>query len=438
MTDPLSPNYKKDIGRLVTDRFDFQKHINGEDFRHTASTIDLFPTVVIASNTYTTVQSALQAISTSLSPPVIQDATGSVKGILKLTSDLGGSADFPQVIGLRTVPISTSLPSNNDVLVFNGTFWAPGALSSTFIIGGDLTGTSGNQTVVSLTGDGFNNVNVIGTKIQFISTVTTPTINQAIHATAAGKNLLITAQATNGSGQNGGDVVISGGAPGSGGLRGGTRLQINGSNLLQTTEVVSGQRVLGLTSDTAITSTNMPASTGDLVVYVGNAATNPAANPSGGAILYASAGKLNVRQQDGSDFVLGAIPNPSLWGDTGQQTYTARNYSTTTGSSPNLAFSYAIPVSTAVKIDTIIIGKKVGSTDSVIFNLSDGYVRESGSPVQMGASITSADPRVVGGATSWTIPTISISGNTLQVYTGANTATSINWFVVIQLAIILG
>jgi len=51
----------KGIGRLVTDRFDFEKHIKGESFRHTASQID---TTAISGIASTNVQGVLQEIYT--------------------------------------------------------------------------------------------------------------------------------------------------------------------------------------------------------------------------------------------------------------------------------------------------------------------------------------------------------------------------------------
>ncbi len=45
---PLLPNYKKDIGRLATDRYDFQNHIEGIAFRHKAKQIDLEPVLLLS------------------------------------------------------------------------------------------------------------------------------------------------------------------------------------------------------------------------------------------------------------------------------------------------------------------------------------------------------------------------------------------------------
>ena len=179
----------------------------------------------------------------------------------------------------------------------------------------------------------------------------------------------------------------------------------------------------------------MPAGTGDIVMYLQNAATAPSSgNPSNGAILYANSGQLRVRQQDGNDFSIGSIPNPSVWGPSTSQTYTSRNYIFSTSSTPSLAFNYTIPDPSSIRVDVIMVGQKVGTTDTAQYNLSLGYVREGGAPVAVG-TLTSADPRYNGDGSGWTAPTITLSGNNINVYTGALLSATIHWTVITQLTI---
>jgi len=51
---------------------------------------------------------------------------------------------------------------------------------------------------------------------------------------------------------------------------------------------------------TGVTTTEMPANTGDLVTFIGNAAVAPSANPVGGGILYCDAGALKYRGTSGT------------------------------------------------------------------------------------------------------------------------------------------
>jgi len=448
MSDPLVPNYKTGVGRLVTDRFDFQDHIDGYDFRHKANQIDLVPAITISSISQTNVQAAIAALTAVVTPPTIQDATVTIKGIIKLAGDLGLTADSPKVIGLRGVPISSTVPSspadNGKVLTFNGGIWSATTAGNAFVAAGDLSGNNVTQTIINLTGNGGGLITISGNTLQFLQGVI-PFIKQETHATIAGKNLTIQAQSTGGTNLAGGDVIITGGAPGTGGKKGGVRLQLNANNIAQATEVVANQRVFGLFGDgsgsgSALTNTQMNTGTGDMVMFIGNALTIPSVNPSGGTILYSSGGQLFVRQGDSQQFSIGSIPNPSIWGTSGQQTYTSRSYVNTTGS-PTAGNAFTIDFNTAgftnssIRVDVIFIGKRKTSLDAAQFNMSVGYVTSgAGAPTLIG-TLTNSDPRTNGGASGWTIPNIDFSGTTLRVTTGGLAATNIWWFTIVQLSV---
>jgi len=123
-------NYKPGIGRLVTDRFDFQDHVDGYQFNHKAGIVDLSPTLVIDEITKTNVQDALEALLAHLTPTGVPDATTSIKGILKLAGDITGTASNIVVSGIRGYSISTLPPSSNNVLTWNGSSWIPSAVPS--------------------------------------------------------------------------------------------------------------------------------------------------------------------------------------------------------------------------------------------------------------------------------------------------------------------
>jgi hypothetical protein len=111
------------------------------------------------------------------------------------------------------------------------------------------------------------------------------------------------ATATNG---NGGEVRIAGGVPDGSGLSGKMSLRLDGefgSTLVSLVEVAAGRRVLGLCID--VTSVQMPASTGDMVIFVANASTVPTANASGGGILYCEGGALKFRGTSGTITTVG-------------------------------------------------------------------------------------------------------------------------------------
>lgn len=92
---------------------------------------------------------------------------------------------------------------------------------------------------------------------------------------------------------SGGAVNITGGKPvlpGTTGSRGGVRLGLGQDftnfSLCEVVEPAVGQRAIALCQlGGGITSTQLPANTGDGVIWIGNAAVNPTASPVGGAIL---------------------------------------------------------------------------------------------------------------------------------------------------------
>lgn len=97
----------------------------------------------------------------------VPDATSTVKGILKLTNDLGGSANLPKVTGLQDYDVSDTAPTDGQVLTWIDLdqFWAPQSLpeanSSTkgiLPLSLDLGGTSNFPRVVGIQGRAIQNV----------------------------------------------------------------------------------------------------------------------------------------------------------------------------------------------------------------------------------------------------------------------------------------
>lgn len=107
---------------------------------------------------------------------------------------------------------------------------------------------------------------------------------------------------------NGAACELYGGArkSGSAGLSGPIRAILNNTETaIEVAEVASGRRAVVLCRFANITTTQLPASTGDGVVYVGNAATAPTANSVSGGLLYSEGGAGKWRGTGGTTTTFG-------------------------------------------------------------------------------------------------------------------------------------
>ena len=441
---PLNPNITTGAhtGRVVTDRYDFQKHITGEDFRHDSDQLTLNPAVSIDSVDYDNVQDAITELATLITPPVVPDATTGVKGIIRLGGDIAGTgttALTPRVSGLQGSPVSVAPPALNNVLTWTGATWAPAAPANAFTASGDLAGNAVAQTVIGITGDGGSAVDITARFLVFNGTVTSPVIAQDDTASGAGQDLTIAAQDTNQASQTGGSIRLVSGDGGSGGVAGGISLTASGAPLIHVAVPAVGRRVVGLVPSADVTATQMPANTGDRVVYIAEAATAPSTGiPVGGAILYSKANGLWTKNQDGYDFQLGTNPNPYFWGSAseGGSVIQYRTVIRTTTAATDIAFAKSFAdaemLNAMVKVDVVAVGKEFGAVNASIHNLVRGYISNGSTPAAVGTT-TSTDARTTGTASGWTIPSITTSGSILRVLTGANAATTIYWFITVKL-----
>lgn len=215
----------------------------------------------------------------------------------------------------------TRLGASNETLESNATTGWVGKLNasirgSNVTWANDLAGsTFTNQYVASISGNAGagGTIAVNATTFQFAAAQASASFTQASTSSASGATMKIAAQSSSLAAGNGGALLLQGGGKGASGLRGPARLQTtpDGSTfetMVEACEVVSGNRVLALAQrGTGITSTNMPANTGDGVVFLTEAATAPTANPSGGTILYVDPAdhKLKCRTANGTTTTLG-------------------------------------------------------------------------------------------------------------------------------------
>ena len=474
----VTPNYNRAAGRLVTDRFDFQNHVEGTSFNHTAPGIQTSPPIIIDGYPYSTVQDTLYAIS-QLPALIIPDASLTTKGIIKLSGDIAGTGSLAtdvRVSGLQGKPVSTltpstnqvltwdgsvwkplginnlqaypvsntppstdnilmwdgsvwkpslvttlqgfsvststpsinnvltwsgfewapslittlqnnpvsaTSPSTNDVLTWDGSTWLPSNIPLQFSPGGDLDPASTNidQKVIGLTGLS-GKVTSTADTIEFVSTIV-PTITQA-SSSSNGYALYLTGQDSTLSTGKGGAVIISGGANNTtNGFSGGVLLKMKDVTgnycMLDATELAAvpadpHRRVLSLLHNSdQVTNTEMPNGTGDMVIFVNNAVTNPTVNPVGGAILYADDGYLSVRQRDGENFRL-TNANKIIYNNSSSVPFTSlSSYFNTTSASYQWVTDGYLNLSNSLLAGDIITIQYSSSISCAL--LDDGYIR---------------------------------------------------------------
>ena len=121
-----------------------------------------------------------------------------------------------------------------------------------------------------------------------------------------GKSFTIQGQNATGTTTVGGSVVVTSGTGTA--FNGTVDLQTGGTTMLSVCQPANGQRVLSLVKGGFTFGSDMPANTGDRVVYLANAATSPSANPVNGVILYSDSGTFKARNTDGGVYALSTDP----------------------------------------------------------------------------------------------------------------------------------
>lgn len=69
---------------------------------------------------------------------------------IQLARDLGGTASNPKVIGFQGRDFSSTAPTLNQIISWNGSVWLPTSLTSILSFSGDLSGLTTTQTVVGI------------------------------------------------------------------------------------------------------------------------------------------------------------------------------------------------------------------------------------------------------------------------------------------------
>lgn len=162
-------NYRPGIGRLATDRYDFQDHVDGYNFRHKADNVDLNPNVSIDTGSgtilATELQEAIEALASNTVVPTVNPANAAELGVVRLnpSGDVAGSANLLKVVGIQGLSVQfTAIGDLNDGYLLTwdsaASQWIP--KSPSFVVGPASTISPG---IVQLSGDvggAYNNLTV--------------------------------------------------------------------------------------------------------------------------------------------------------------------------------------------------------------------------------------------------------------------------------------
>ena len=319
--NPQVPNYVPGVGRLVTDRYDFESHVNGTAFRHNATQIDLFPTLVIESVTCTTVQQALNELVTFIVAPTVQQATiGSMSsnlGTVTLGGDfagVGSTALSPRVGAIQGNPIQNIAPTTGQVLTWNsGGYWYP-AVSSGFTASHDLSGSATSQTVIGIQGKSVPTPSGTNTILSWSGTALSWTTGSFFSAGGdlGGSNVSQTV-----IGIDGIPIVLTS-------LSTNQILQYNGTNWVNANlPTTAGGDLTGtypnptIAKLQGITVSASSPSTGQVLEYNGTDWVPATVSGGGGTRAYFGTGVDGYVHFDGTSTVLGIVPVSSVYTFTG-------------------------------------------------------------------------------------------------------------------------
>lgn len=194
----------------------------------------------------------------------------------------------------------------------------------------------------------------------------------------------------------------------------GTTVEINGASatLIEAVEIAAGRRVVSLVLGADLTTTEMPASTGDRVVFVANAATNPSANPVGGFILYADNGQPTFRTSDGYTLTVGSVDvggaNEVYWSNGSTNSWTGAPTITSLNASSYVSVGSSVATAGVVRIGNATAINARNAANSANINLVS----------------TDASNNIFLGANS--AVTYLDAGNTVYIRFGGSTAATFN------------
>jgi hypothetical protein len=360
------------------------------------------------------------------------------------SGDLGGSYPAPTVVNLT---------GSSEVLTTVAGLQIKPSASGTLTIGDfvnttTLTVEAANSVLLATSGPFFQFSSTgsavwSGTTLGFAGTATSPAINQSA-ASGNGQTLTVSAQSSSGANGNGGIGRITGGDLNGSGLPGGVQLCLGAASpecMVEVAEPTLGNSIVALAFGAPITSTQMPANTGDGVVFFSVAVTLPTALPASGSILAVDNTTVRGLHYYGpSSAFFDYMIAPTTQGAANTQQNKCFSYAgvaRTTTTTPVTILS--IPLATSGTVAAITL--TVCARDVTSGTVDDGFsefllleVKNHGGTLTQGATVAtplkSSDTSMLTCAVS-----VSISGTNILIQVAGLTTTTIDWTAVAQVII---
>jgi len=363
------------------------------------------------------------------------------KGLIDvvLAGDLAGTKLSQIVVGLQTRPISSSAPTNGQVLAWNGTQWTPtNPGSSTFTASGDLSGSNTSQTVISISGS--SPILITPSTLEWTTGTSSPVLTQADNTTnsATGATMVVRAQNATGTTAVGGSLGLSSGTGTS--TAGNVNIETGGNTVLsvQPTLVALAQPTFQFS--TAVSSPKLKqadnttnSATGQTLTIQAQNATGTTAN--GGQLNLTSgtgttaAGNLVLQTGGTAQFTIGpslTTLNSQEFDSTVDSKGTARDvqpkHVITTDSTVTTLDSFTIPNDSTMIVSSAISAITNDYTNGGAFSLTAAFRNNAGTVAQIGTTQSTS----LLDNSSWAA-TIDNSGTTIRIRVTGVLATTITW-----------
>lgn len=236
-----------------------------------------------------------------------------------------------------------------------------------------------------------------------------PLVNQEDKVTGNGETFTIAAQTSLGGNGNGGTLALAGGSPHGTGRKGGVQLSLDETSaepMVEVAEVATGRRAVVLGLGAAVTATELPAGTGDRVLYIADYATAPTANPVSGQLLYAGGHALAARSPNGVTTDISPIGVSG--GLTTKHYHHQHGRVQTTNATFTTVETITIPASSVAMLTAYLVGKRTDVEGNVTSVYTYAAIKRTGSAAPVVASTQTDFSYEDDPSTNWRW---SVSGN---------------------------